>query len=154
MTHLKAGDIAPDIEAVDHLGRPFSLKSHRGAKVILYFYPKDNTPGCTAEACDLRDNYTSLMGKGYHVVGVSADNEQSHKNFSSKFDLPFALIPDITKKVIMDYGAWGKKRLYGREYEGILRLTFIIDEAGKIENIITKVDTKNPTRQIFEALGN
>lgn len=154
MTHLKVGDVAPDIETVDQDGKVVSLKSLRGSKVILYFYPKDNTPGCTAEACDLRDNHQILKEKGFHIIGVSADDEKSHKNFSSKYGLPFALISDKGKKVIMDYGVWGKKKLYGKEYDGINRLTFIIDETGKIVHIFTKVDTKNHTRQILEALEN
>jgi len=120
--------------------------------VILYFYPKDNTPGCTAEACDLRDNYQILKDKGFIIIGVSADDEKSHKNFSEKYVLPFALIPDKAKKIIMDYGVWGQKKLYGKEYEGINRMTFIIDEDGKIAHIFTKVDTKNHTGQILKAL--
>jgi peroxiredoxin Q/BCP len=154
MTHLKIGDIAPDIQSFDQDGNPISLTSLRGNKVILYFYPKDDTPGCTAEACNLRDNYQILIDKGFKVIGVSADDEKSHKNFSSKYSLPFALISDKAKKVILDYGVWGRKKLYGKEYEGINRLTFIIDENGKIAHIFTKVDTKNHTQQILEALGN
>lgn len=152
MTHLKVGDLAPAIEAVDQDGNVVSLASLRGRRVILYFYPKDNTPGCTAEACDLRDNYQDLKDKGYVIIGVSADNEKSHKNFSSKYGLPFTLIPDKERRVILDYGVWGKKKLYGKEYEGTNRLTFIIDETGKIIHIFTKVDTKNHTKQILEAL--
>jgi len=149
MTHLKIGDQAPDIRSTDQEGHPVLLSNYRGSKVVLYFYPKDNTPGCTAEACNLRDNYQELMGKGYKIIGVSADDEKSHKNFSSKYNLPFPLIPDKDKNVIRDYGVWGKKKLYGKEYEGINRFTFIIDEAGKISHIFTKVDTKNHTLQIL-----
>ena len=149
MTHLKPGDIAPEIEATDQDGRPVSLKNFRGSKVVLYFYPKDDTPGCTAEACNLRDNYALLMKKGYKIIGVSADDEKSHKKFIDKFALPFALIPDKGKKILKDYGAWGMKKNYGKEYEGIIRTTFIISEEGRIEKVITKVDTKNHTAQIL-----
>jgi thioredoxin-dependent peroxiredoxin len=152
MPQLKIGDIAPEIEAVDQDGNPVSLKSLRGSKVILYFYPKDDTPGCTAEACNLRDNYQVLIEKGFKIIGVSADDEKSHKKFINKYVLPFTLIPDKAKKIIMDWGAWGKKNMYGKEYDGILRLTFIIDEQGKIAHIFTKVDTKNHTAQILEAM--
>jgi len=153
MTHLKVGDPAPEINAIDQNDTPVLLSAMRGSKVILYFYPRDNTPGCTAEACDLRDNYQMFIKKGFKIIGVSADDEKSHKNFSAKYVLPFALIPDKAKKVIRDYGVWGLKKLYGKEYEGILRTTFVIGEDGKIIHILSKVDTKNPTRQILEAMG-
>ena len=153
MALLTIGDRAPDIQSVDQNGNPVSLGSFKGHKVILYFYPKDNTPGCTAEACNLRDNYQVLIEKGFKIIGVSADDEKSHKNFSEKYVLPFALIPDKARKIIMDYGVWGKKKLYGKEYEGINRMTFIIDEAGKIAHIFTKVDTKNHTTQILKSTG-
>ncbi|MCX6279198.1 MAG: thioredoxin-dependent thiol peroxidase [Bacteroidetes bacterium] len=152
MTELKAGDIAPDFQSVDQNGAPISLSSFRGSKVILYFYPKDNTPGCTAEACNLRDNYQILIEKGFKIIGVSADDEKSHKNFSEKYVLPFALIPDKPIKIIRDYGVWGKKKLYGKEYEGINRVTFIIDENGKISHIFSKVDARNHTAQILEQM--
>ena len=151
MTQLNIGDAAPDIQSYDQNGNQISLGSLKGTKVILYFYPKDNTPGCTAEACNFRDNYQVFIDKGYKIIGVSADDEKSHKNFSAKYVLPFALISDKAKKIIMDYGVWGKKKLYGKEYEGINRMTFIIDEVGKIAHIFTKVDTKNPTAQILKA---
>ena len=153
MASLKIGDAAPDIEAFDQHGNQVSLGSYKGSKVILYFYPKDNTPGCTAEACNLRDNYQMLIDKGYKIIGVSADDERSHKNFSEKYALPFALIPDKAKKIIMDYGVWGKKKLYGKEYEGINRMTFIISEKGLVETIFSKVDTKNHTAQILKEMG-
>ncbi|MEI6174002.1 MAG: thioredoxin-dependent thiol peroxidase [Bacteroidota bacterium] len=153
MATLKKGDDAPDIDAVDQHGNRISLADFRGSKVILYFYPKDNTPGCTAEACNLRDNYHVLNEKEFKIIGVSADDERSHKNFSEKFGLPFAIIPDKARKIIMDYGVWGRKKLYGKEYDGINRMTFIIDEAGKIAHIFTKVDTKNHTAQILKELG-
>ena len=153
MATLKTGDWAPDIEATDQHGQAVSLKDYRGSIVILYFYPKDNTPGCTAEACNLRDNYQILIDKGFKIIGVSADDERSHKNFSDKYALPFALISDKAKQIIMDYGVWGKKKLYGKEYQGINRMTFIIDESGLIRQIISKVDTKNHANQILKVMG-
>ena len=149
MTVLKTGDNAPDFNATDQDGNPIRLKDFKGSKLILYFYPKDNTPGCTVEACNLRDNNALLLKKGYKIVGVSADDERSHKNFIAKNVLPFPLIPDKGKILIRDYGVWGKKKLYGKEYEGINRMTFIISEDGKIEKIFKKVDTKNHTEQIL-----
>jgi peroxiredoxin Q/BCP len=150
MTTLKPGDPAPEINAVDQDGNEISLKKMRGSKVVLYFYPKDDTPGCTAEACNLRDNYALLLKKGYKIIGVSADDEKSHKKFIEKFALPFPLIPDKGKKILKDYGAWGLKKNYGKEYEGIIRTTFVISEEGRIEKVITKVDTKNHAAQILE----
>lgn len=152
MSHLKVGDKAPDINAVDQDAKPITLKDFKGKKVILYFYPKDNTPGCTAEACNLRDNYQVLLKKGFKIIGVSADDERSHKNFIEKYVLPFPLIPDKDKKIIKSYGVWGKKKLYGKEYEGINRMTFVISEDGKIEHIFSKVDTKNHAEQILKEL--
>jgi peroxiredoxin Q/BCP len=151
MSHLKVGDPAPAFEGTDQNGHHISLAALRGKKVVLYFYPKDNTPGCTAEACNLRDNFKIFSEKGYVIIGVSADNERSHKNFSEKFVLPFALLPDISKKIIDDYGVWGEKKLYGKSYEGINRMTFLIDEQGLISHIFSKVDTKNHAAQIFKA---
>jgi len=150
MKKLKIGDLAPEINAVDQNGNTVNLGNYRGSKVIIYFYPKDNTPGCTAEACNLRDNYQQLQSKGFKIIGVSADSESSHKNFAEKYNLPFPLIADVEKKVIMDYGVWGQKKFMGKTYDGILRTTFIIDEEGKIEDIIEKVDTKNHTVQILK----
>jgi thioredoxin-dependent peroxiredoxin len=151
MSEFKIGDKAPDFNSIDQDGNPLSLKDFKGHKVILYFYPKDSTPGCTAEACNLRDNYGMLLKKGYKIIGVSADDEKSHKNFIAKNVLPFPLIPDKEKIIIRNYGVWGKKKLYGREYEGINRMTFIISEDGKIEKIFNKVDTKNHTEQILKS---
>ncbi len=150
---LKEGDKAPEINTVDQNGQVVTLAGLRGSKVILYFYPKDNTPGCNAEACNLRDNYDALRKKGFVVVGVSADTATSHQKFITRFDLPFALLPDTEKQVIQDYGAWGPKKFMGRSYEGILRTTFVIDEEGIISKIITKVKTKDHTAQILEELG-
>ena len=154
MSILKEGDLAPAINAVDQNGERITLEEYKGKKVVLYFYPKDNTPGCTAEACDLRDNYAEFLGKGFDVIGVSADSEKSHRSFISKFDLPFRLISDVDKKVLQDYEAWGEKKMYGKPYMGILRKTFVIDKEGKIEKIIEKVNTKEHSRQIFEELSH
>ena len=148
-TKLKEGDKAPDFSFISPDGKNVSLKDLKGKKVILYFYPKDDTPGCTAESCNLRDNYTSLKKKGYEVIGVSKDDEKSHAKFIKKFKLPFTLIPDTEKKIIKDYDVWGKKTFMGREFEGVVRTTFIIDEKGKIERIIRKVDNANHTEQII-----
>jgi peroxiredoxin Q/BCP len=150
MTTLKQGDKAPDFKGKDQNGNIISLNDFKGSKLVLYFYPKDSTPGCTAEACDLRDNYAVLLKKGYKVIGVSADNEKSHKNFIEKYDLPFPLIADTDKTIIKAYGVWGRKKFMGKEFDGILRTTFIISESGIIEEIITKVDTKNHFSQIIK----
>lgn len=146
---LKVGDRAPVIKSADQYGNAISLEDFKGSKVILYFYPKDNTPGCTAEACNLRDNFDDLMEKGFKIIGVSADDEESHKKFTEKYRLPFPLIPDTDKKIIRDYGVWGPKKFMGREYQGINRTTFIISEEGKVEKIITKVKTKDHSDQIL-----
>ena len=153
MAELEAGMKAPEFSGRDQSGNEISLKDFRGRKVILYFYPKDNTPGCTAEACNLRDNYSVLLEKGFVIIGVSADSEKSHENFINKYELPFPLITDTDKKVIQDYGAWGEKMMYGKSYEGILRKTFIISEDGLIDKIFDKVNTKDHTNQILRELG-
>lgn len=150
MSQLKVGMKAPLFEGIDQNGNLIKLVNYSGKKVILYFYPKDNTPGCTAEACNLRDNQSSLIKKGFTVIGVSADTEKSHKNFSDKYSLPFPLIADTSKKILNDYGVWGEKKLYGKTYMGVLRTTFVIDEKGIIEKIIEKVNTSDHTEQIFE----
>lgn len=149
MSEIKIGDKAPAISAKDQTGNDFSLESLKGKKVVLYFYPKDDTPGCTKEACNLRDNYEKLQKAGYEVVGVSGDNQAKHQKFISKYNLPFSLLADEEKKVIQDYNAWGLKKFMGKEYEGIIRKTYIIDENGKIEDIIEKVKTKDHTAQIL-----
>ena len=154
MPELKEGDLAPAIEAVDQSGEMITLKEYRGKKIVLYFYPKDNTPGCTAESCDLRDNYSQFLEKGFEVIGVSADSEKSHQNFISKYNLPFRLISDVDKKVLQDYNAWGEKKLYGKAYMGVLRKTYIIDEKGYVEKIIEKVKTKEHSKQIFSELSH
>ena len=152
MSELTVGAKAPEFSAKDQNGQAIQLSDFKGKKVILYFYPKDNTPGCTAEACNLKDNYASLTKKGFAVIGVSADSEKSHQGFIEKYELPFKLIADTDKQVLKLYGAWGEKKMYGKSYEGIIRKTFIISETGVIEHIFEKVDTKNHTDQILKAL--
>jgi peroxiredoxin Q/BCP len=148
-TPLKAGDKAPELNVNDQNGNSVKLSNYKGRKLVLYFYPKDDTPGCTAEACNLRDNYAALKKKGFEILGVSADNEKKHIKFIEKHSLPFALLADTEQKVCNAYGVWGKKKFMGREYMGINRTTFVIDEKGKIEHVITDVDTKNHTEQIL-----
>ncbi len=148
-TGLKAGDKAPNFEGKDESGKIVSLKSYAGKKLVLYFYPKDNTPTCTIEACNLRDNYGALKKKGYSILGVSADDETKHLKFINKFDLPFQLLADVDMKVIKAYDVWGKKQFMGRIFDGINRTTFVIDEKGKIEKVITDVKSKNHTEQIL-----
>ena len=154
MVVLKEGDPAPAIEAVDQNGKRITLDEYRGKRVVLYFYPKDNTPGCTAEACDLRDHYSQFTRQGFEVIGVSADSGKSHQKFISRYDLPFRLISDVDKKVLQDYSVWGEKKLYGKVFMGIRRKTFIIDAEGNIERIIEKVNTKEHSRQIFDELSH
>jgi len=149
MTQLKEGSAAPRFEGIDQKGNTIKSDDFIGKKLVLYFYPKDNTPGCTSEACNLRDNYELLLGKGFAVVGVSPDSEKSHNNFAGKYALPFPLIADTSKKILNDFGVWGEKQMYGKSYFGVLRTTFIIDEKGVIEKIITKVDTSEHTSQIL-----
>ena len=149
MTHLNEGDKAPDFEGVDQNGELVKLSDYAGKKLILYFYPKDMTPGCTAQSCDLGANYLDLKSKGYDVVGISADSVKRHQKFVEKYELPFTLIADENKEIIKAYGVWGLKKLYGREYEGIYRETFIINEEGMIDKIILKVKTKIHTEQIL-----
>jgi peroxiredoxin Q/BCP len=149
MPELKEGDLAPAISARDQNGELITLEEYRGRKVVLYFYPKDNTPGCTAEACDLRDNYSRFLEQGYEIVGVSADSEKSHRNFIAKHQLPFRLISDPELKVLQAYGAWGEKKMYGKSYMGILRKTYVIDQDGTVEKIIEKVNTKEHSEQII-----
>lgn len=149
MTALKTGDKAPDFTGKDQKGNEISLESLKGNKVVLYFYPKDDTPGCTAQACSLRDNYEALINAGYRVIGVSPDNEKSHVKFAEKYDLPFPLLADTDKKIANDYGVWGRKKFMGKEYDGVIRTTIIIDEEGVISEVIDKVDTKNHANQIL-----
>lgn len=148
---LNTGDKAPDFRGVDQNGEELSLSAFRGKKLVLYFYPKDNTSGCTAEACSLRDGYSELMRRGFSVVGVSPDSEKSHRGFAEKNSLGFPLISDPDKAIANAYGVWGRKKFMGREYMGILRTTFIIDEEGVIEKIFTKVNTKDHFGQIVDS---
>jgi peroxiredoxin Q/BCP len=149
MTNLKEGMKAPAFKGVDQDGKAVSLADYKGKKVILYFYPKDDTPGCTAQACNLRDNYQLLLDKGYQVIGISTDNVKSHKKFEKKFNLPFPLIADDDKTIVEKYGVWGEKKFMGRTFAGTHRTTFLIDEQGKIKRIIEKPDTKNQTEQVL-----
>ena len=149
MLQLKEGVKAPQFKGIDQNGNKITLDDFKGKKLILYFYPKDNTPGCTAEACNLRDNYDTLLKSGYAIVGVSPDTEKSHKGFAGKYSLPFPLIADTEKEILNAYGVWGEKQMYGKSYFGVIRTTFIIDEKGFIEKVITKVDTSGHTEQIF-----
>jgi len=149
MTPLKPGDKAPMFIEKDQNGNTISLSDFVGHKLVLYFYPKDSTPGCTAQACNLRDNYQTLLQKGYKVVGVSADSEKSHKKFIEKYNLPFPLIADTEKQVSKAYGVWGAKKFMGRIFDGITRTTFVIDQEGIIAEVIQKVDTSNHTTQLL-----
>jgi len=150
MVQLKEGMKAPVFEGIDQNGNTVNLGDFTGRKVVLYFYPKDDTPGCTAEACNLRDNWESFLKNGFVVIGVSPDDEKSHMGFAKKFSLPFPLIADTSKKIVNDYGVWGEKTMYGRSFMGVIRTTFVIDEKGIIEKIIYKVDTGEHTKQIFD----
>jgi peroxiredoxin Q/BCP len=150
MVELKEGMKAPPFEGLDQDGKTVRLSDYAGKKVVLYFYPKDNTPGCTAEACNFRDNYDDFLKKGFAVIGISMDSENSHRKFASKYSLPFPLIADTAKKILDDYGVWREKKLYGRTFMGIVRTTFIIDEKGIIEKVISKVETSRHSEQIFK----
>lgn len=150
---LKVGDAAPRFEGVNQNGKKISSDDFSGKKLILYFYPKDNTPGCTAEACDLNDNYEMWISKGYLVVGISPDNEKSHLKFIEKYNLKFDLIADTKTEILENYGVWGEKSMYGKKYMGVLRTTFVIDGNGIIEAIFDKVDTKNHSSQIITSLN-
>jgi len=153
MTTLKKGDRAPEIKGVDQNGNAFSSASLSGRRIILYFYPKDMTPGCTVQACDLRDSHSALQKRGFEVIGVSADSEKLHSKFIEKHELPFTLIADTELSLIKAFGVWGPKKFMGKEYDGIHRTTFVIGADGLIEAVITKVKTKDHTAQILEALG-
>ncbi|MGB1018390.1 MAG: thioredoxin-dependent thiol peroxidase [Chitinophagales bacterium] len=152
MTHLKKGDKAPQFEAKIEDGSIISLSDYKGKKKILYFYPKDNTPGCTANACNFKDNYESLTNKGFVVIGVSIQGEKSHQKFIDKYELPFHLIVDEEKTLHETYGVWGLKKTFGKEYMGTLRTTFVIDENDVIAEVITKVKTKDATQQILDLM--
>lgn len=151
MTKLKEGDKAPDFKVVNEFGDEMTLADFSNKKLVLYFYPKDNTPGCTLESCNLRDHYVDLKNKGFEVLGVSADSEASHQKFIKKHKLPFHLLADTEKEVLNAYGVWGPKKFMGRTFDGIHRTTFVIDENGIIERVFTKVQTKQHTEQILES---
>ncbi len=150
ITHLQEGDAAPAFTGVDQDGNKVSLSDYKGKKLILFFYPKDNTPGCTAEVCSLRDGFSELQAKGYELLGVSPDSEKKHQNFIKKHKLPFPLLADTEQETLKAFGVWGKKKFMGREYTGVHRTTFVIDEKGKIEKIYRKVKTKSHSDQILE----
>ncbi len=149
MKTLQTGDKAPDFKVNDQDGNSISSKDYKGKKLIVFFYPKASTPGCTAEACNLRDNYSELQKQGYELLGVSADNEKRQKNFKEKYSFPFPLLADENKEVINAFGVWGPKKFMGREFDGIHRKTFLINENGIIESVIDKVKTKDHAEQIL-----
>lgn len=151
-TTLKECDKAPNFTAKDQAGNEVKLTNYKGKKVVLYFYPKDDTPGCTKEACNFRDNFNMLKKKGIEVIGISTDNVKSHGKFVEKFDLPFTLVADEEKTIVQDYGVWGEKKFMGKTYMGTNRVTFIIDEKGVITKIITKVDNENATQQVLDII--
>lgn len=152
MEELKEGDIAPEFTAKDQNGKMVSLSDFRENDVILFFYPKDDTPGCTAEACNFRDNYQSLQQQGYTVLGVSTDDENSHTKFANKYQLPFTLIADTDKQIVEAYGVWVEKNMYGKKYMGTARKTFLISKEGVIRKIISKVDTAASSQQLLDSL--
>jgi len=149
MTTLKAGDQAPDFNLPNQDGEMIKLKDLRGSKLVLFFYPKDNTPSCTAEACDLRDNFQALQDAGYTIMGISPDSEKKHQNFIKKYDFPFSLLADTEQEMLKAYGVWGPKSFMGKDYIGVHRTTFLIDEKGKITEVISKVKTKDHAAQIL-----
>ncbi|MGB1121581.1 MAG: thioredoxin-dependent thiol peroxidase [Saprospiraceae bacterium] len=151
MTHLKEGDKAPNFEGLDQDGNTVKLSDYKGKKLVLYFYPKDNTPTCTVESCNLRDNETLLKSKGFEIIGVSPDSQKKHQNFIKKHSLPFPLIADTELEVIKAYGVWGRKKFMGREYDGLHRTTFVVGEDGTIERVFKKVKSKTHAEQILES---
>lgn len=150
MTHLQTGDAAPNFSGTIDSGERVELSDFAGKKLVLFFYPKDDTPGCTAEACSLRDHYSSLREQGYELLGVSPDSEKKHQKFKEKHSLPFPLLADENQEVLKAYGVWGPKKFMGREYDGVHRTTFVIGADGKLEKVITKVNTKDHAAQILE----
>ncbi|MCK9254942.1 MAG: thioredoxin-dependent thiol peroxidase [Bacteroidales bacterium] len=152
MNKLEIGSKAPDFKGLNQDGKEIKLSDFAGKNLILYFYPKDSTPGCTAEACDLRDNYDMWLSKSYEVLGISPDSQKSHQNFIEKHNLPFDLISDTEKEILIVYNAWGEKSMYGRKYMGVLRKTYVINSEGIIENIFDKVKTKDHSNQIIKEI--
>lgn len=150
MTHLKAGDPAPSFSGINENNQPVSLADFKGKKLVLYFYPKDDTPGCTAEACSLRDNYDQMLRDGYEILGVSPDSPKKHTAFIKKYSLPFHLLSDEQKETVQAYGVWGQKKFMGRTYDGVFRTTFIINGDGIIDEVITDVNTKDHAKQIMK----
>lgn len=150
MTTLKIGDKAPNFSAVDQDGKSHSLSDYEGSKLVVFFYPAASTPSCTIEVCNLRDNYSDFVNKGYKLLGVSADTAKKQSNFIKKNELPFPLLADVDKKVIEAFGVWGPKKFMGREFDGIHRTTFVINEKGIIEDVIEKVNTKEHSKQILK----
>lgn len=151
ITHLKEGDKAPNFEGLDQDGNTVKLSDYKGKKLVLYFYPKGNTPTCTVESCNLRDNETLLKSKGFEIIGVSPDSQKKHQNFIKKHSLPFPLIADTELEVIKAYGVWGRKKFMGREYDGLHRTTFVVGEDGTIERVFKKVKSKTHAEQILES---
>ncbi|HVG13491.1 MAG TPA: thioredoxin-dependent thiol peroxidase [Chitinophagaceae bacterium] len=149
-THLQVGDKAPNFSGTDQNGRKVSLKDYKGRKLVVYFYPENDTPACTVQACNLRDNFSFLKSEGYEIVGISPNDAESHKAFIAKFELPFPLIPDPKRKIIEQFGVWGEKNLYGRKYLGLIRTSFVIDESGKIIKIFRKPRTKSHAEEIVK----
>jgi len=154
ITHLNEGDKAPNFEGLDQNGNTIKLSDYKGKKVVLYFYPKDNTPTCTVESCNLRDNESLLKSKGFEIIGVSPDTQKKHQNFIAKHNLPFPLIADTELEVIKAYGVWGHKKFMGREYDGLHRTTFVIGENGTIEKVFKKVKSKEHAQQILESYSS
>jgi len=154
MAYLNIGEKAPDFTSINQDGETIKLDDFKGSKVIIYFYPKADTPGCTAESCNLRDNYDDLLDKGFKIIGVSPDKQDKQKKFADKYNLPFSLLADFELEVVKAYGAWGLKKMYGKEYEGLLRTTYVIDENGVVEKVFPKVKTKDHAVQILEAMNN
>jgi len=153
LTHLKAGDLAPTFVLNDENGTPHALEDYRGKPLVLYFYPKDDTPGCTTEACNFRDDYSAYQKHNVTIVGVSADDEKAHTKFIEKYSLPFPLLADTKKQVVNQYGVWGKKSMYGREYDGIFRTTFLIDAEGKIAKVFENVKPAAHSTEVLEAIA-
>jgi peroxiredoxin Q/BCP len=149
-THLQVGDKAPVFRGRDQTGKQVSLKDFKGKKLVLFFYPENDTPACTAQACNLRDNFSLLKERGYEIIGISPNDAESHKSFIEKFQLPFTLLPDPDHKIIEQFGVWGEKNLYGRKYMGLIRTSFVIDESGKIIKILRKPRTKSHAEEIVK----